>query len=101
MARFHDLIADYLSAEEGDRSPSIYDDLTAEYDNLYSGGIASGEAHAAELAALQSQIDALKSQNYDLLMATGRSDESAEEKTDESEDDDSDAIDELFTKKDD
>ena len=105
MANFDELLALLRDPGEDGTPETIYDDLYESYAN--TAGIADGanvrvtELEGA-LAAADEQISALKSHNYDLLMAvetnsdTGTIDEAESEVAEDNE-----SIDDLFTDEDD
>ena len=94
---FLDLIS--LLREPGDNEipPSIYDDLTTEYNTVVEGSAASIAEREAANAELVAEITRLKAINFDLLMATGEADKPVTEDIEDVDDEDSaPAIDDLF-----
>lgn len=101
MAKFHDLLGSLREPGEDGVDPSIYDDLTFEYDAMESGGVAKVAELTDAIASRDAEIGALKAQNYDLLMAVGVGDDesqndSNDDSSDEPDDESSSAIDNLF-----
>lgn len=98
MAKFHDLLGTLREPGEDGLPPTIYDDLTTEYDAVESGSAAKVAELSDAIATRDAEIAALKAQNYDLLMSVGTDEPSNDgESSDESESDESgSAIDTLF-----
>jgi hypothetical protein len=97
MAKFHDLLGVLREPGEEGLPPTIYDDLTGEYDAMESGGAAKAAELADALAARDAEIGALKAQNYDLLMAVGSTDDTDDnDSTDDEPDESGSAVDGLF-----
>lgn len=101
MAKFHDLLGVLRDPGDDVVDPTIYDDLTAEYDAMESGGVAKAAELADAIAQRDAEIAVLKAQNYDLLMAVSTDDSSTDDDADDddvSDDDDESgsAIDKLF-----
>lgn len=89
-----------MEALRGDEPPeSIYDDLTAAYHNAVDGASAKLAESDEVVKALNSEIEKLKAQNFDLLMAAPKPDapaEAADEPADEPSEDRPQNDDDLF-----
>ena len=96
MAKFHDLLGTLRDPGEEGVSPTIYDDLTGEYDALESGGAAKVAELSDAIAARDAEIAALKAQNYDLLMSVAADEPVDDSPTDDEPDESGSAIDDLF-----
>ena len=96
MAKFHDLLGSLREPGDDGVSPTIYDDLTTEYDAMESGGAAKVAELSDAIAARDAEIAALKAQNYDLLMAVAADDPDDDSPTDDEPDESGSAIDDLF-----
>jgi hypothetical protein len=97
MARFHDLVNSIKEPGEDGVEPSIYDDLTTEYESVIENSTASVRMRDDKIAELTGQLGTLKSQNFDLLMKVGTGDNTSEDQTTEVETEPT--IDTLFIKK--
>lgn len=90
--------------EAGEAPETVYDDLRTMYgesNSLAEGAGAKVTEMEAVIAELQAQIDALKGQNYDLLMAS-KGTPAAEDEAPAEEDggDEPEDYDDLFTNED-
>lgn len=97
MARFHDLVNQMREQLPEDADASIYDDLTAEYNNTYENYTESVRTRDDTIADLQSKVGALKSQNFDLLMKVDTGNNTPEDQ--HKEEDSEPTIETLFVKK--
>lgn len=97
MAKFHDLLGTLRDPGDEELSPTIYDDLTAEYDATESGGAAKVAELSDAIASRDAEIAALKAQNYDLLMSVATDEPADDDSPNDDEPDESgSAIDDLF-----
>lgn len=64
---FEELIASLQNPGEEGASPTIYDDLTASYNDLATGAEAKLALVTAELAAANEKLTAVMAHNYELL----------------------------------
>jgi hypothetical protein len=95
MARFHDLVGRLQNpGEDGEPDPTIFDDLTAEYDTLFEGSQNKTQELSEKIAQVNGEVSRLKSANYDLLTQVGGQD--ATDPIGESEEDNTVTIDSLF-----
>lgn len=101
MAKFHDLLGTLRDPGDEELSPTIYDDLTTEYDAMESGGAAKAAELSDAIAARDAEIAALKAQNYDLLMAVATDEPGDDDSfTDDEPDESGSAIENLFASED-
>ncbi len=75
---------------------TIYDDLTTEYNMVVDGGAASAAEHESVVSQMASEIERLKALNFDLLVASGVSDEPETIPEDSDDEPESPTIDSLF-----
>lgn len=90
-----------MEALRGDEPPeTIYDDLSASYHNAMEGAESKIAESAAVIEALNSEIEKLKAQNFDLLMAAPKpepeSDDDGEDGGEETQEDRPQNDDDLF-----
>jgi hypothetical protein len=97
MGKFHEMVNGMKESIEEGTDASIYDDLTAEYDSTFESYTESVRERDERIAALESKVGALKSQNFDLLMKVDTGNNSPEDQTTEVETEPT--IDTLFIKK--
>ena len=67
---FQELIDSLKSPGEDGPSPSIYDDLTAEYNTAVEGGRAKLDEMSVALEKANGEVARLKALNFDLLTST-------------------------------
>ena len=67
---FQELVDSLKSPGEDGPSPSIYDDLTAEYNTAVEGGRAKLDEMGVALEKANGEVARLKALNFDLLTAT-------------------------------
>jgi hypothetical protein len=99
MARFHDLVREYNSADDENRNPTIFDDLTSEYESVLEGFSANTAAKDQAIAEREAEIQRLKSRNYELLEQVSSQDEPFNKTESNSEEDNGPSIDKLFVRK--
>lgn len=99
MARFHDMVGEYNSADDENKSPTIFDDLTSEYDNAFNSYQSATAAKDQEIAKRDETIAKLQSRNYELLEQVSTQDEPFNKQNPSGSEDAGPSIENLFVRK--